>query len=100
MLWTPTAIDLSDDLADGEAVPVFNFMDSGEEDEFDRTVVESRPIEDVPRPPPDEEFFGPFSAGFDEDTPKSQEEGSRFSQRCSGSWKSSPVEESGVSPRK
>ena len=62
-----TAVDLSDDvsdgdddLADGEAVPAFNFMDSDEEDELDRTVAESRLIEDVPRPPPDEEFLDHF----------------------------------------
>ena len=39
--------DDDDDLADGEAVPAFNFMDSDEEDEFDRTAL-SRSIEDAP----------------------------------------------------
>ena len=47
-------------LADGEAVSAFNFMDSDEEDEFDRTVSQSRSIEDAPRPPPDEEFLDHF----------------------------------------
>ena len=52
-----TAVDLSDvmngenDLAVSEAVPVFNPMDSDEEDEFDRTVAQSRSIEDAPRRP-------------------------------------------------
>ena len=61
-----TAVDLSDtmdgenDLADSEAVPVFNSMDSDEEDEFDRTVAQSRSMEDAPRSPPDEEFLDHF----------------------------------------
>ena len=55
-------MDGENDLACSEAVPAFNPMDSDEEDEFGRTVVQSRSIEDAPRPPPDEEFFGPFSA--------------------------------------
>ena len=52
-----TAVGLSDDVSDGdddstdgEAMPAFNFIDSDEEDEFDRNVAERRPIEDVPRP--------------------------------------------------
>ena len=52
-----TAVDL---MTIWQMVPAFNFMDSDEEDEFDRTVAESRPIEDVPRPSPDEEFLDLF----------------------------------------
>ena len=53
-------MDGENDLAVSEAVPVFNPVDSDEEDEFDRTVAQSRSIEDVPRPPPDEEFLDQF----------------------------------------
>ena len=138
-----TAVGLSDvmdgenDLAVSEAVPVFNPMDSDEEDEFDRTVAQSRSIEDAPRrirvmgvsqdatqvfpqhqhrPLPCGRCvntpvgFQVFQSQGSQcllqmDTPQSQEDGSSFSHRCLRScqdrWgKSSPVEESGISPRK
>ena len=55
-----TALDGENDSAVSEAVPVFNPMDSDEEDEFDWIVAQRKSIEDAPRPPPDGEFLDQF----------------------------------------